>query len=181
MSSSSPTPIRTILICTITLDGRLARGDGALASGPPDWGAKEDMRFFARETRRMGVVVMGHTTYQTIGKSLPARLNVVLTRSPQGKPGIAGALEFTDQPPGELLEALAARGYSEVAIAGGAQINRLFLQAGLLDELWVTVSPKIIGQGPGLFGDAPLDVDLDRLSHEMLSEQVLLLRYRVRK
>lgn len=43
------------------------------------WAIKEDMRWFRTQTAKK-VVVMGRKTYESIGKPLKGRINVVLTR-----------------------------------------------------------------------------------------------------
>ena len=42
-----------------------------------------DMELFADLTKRSGIVIMGMETYKSIGKPLPERTNIVLTRTEQ--------------------------------------------------------------------------------------------------
>lgn len=169
--------MKTVLICAMSLDGRIARtGDDRL-----DWTTPADMRFFVRETKRIGVVIMGHATYRTIGRPLPGRLNVVMTRSVAGKQSIPNQLEYTSLQPAELLESLGRRGYNEIAVVGGGDTNSAFLRASVVDEVWVSIIPKLLGNGIGLAGNESLSIDLEYLSQEMLSEQVMLIRYRVKR
>lgn len=51
----------------------------------------------------------------------------------------------------QILEKLEAEGYSEVVLAGGALVNPLFAEAGLIDEIMVAISPTIFGNGISLF------------------------------
>ncbi len=44
-----------------------------------------------------------------------------------------------------------AAGDKPVAIAGGANVVNQYLQAGLIDELWLHIVPATIGKGPRLF------------------------------
>ncbi len=169
--------MKTVLICVMTLDGKIARpGPGDL-----DWSTPADRAFFARETRRMGVVIMGRTTYESIGRPLGGRLNVVLTRTLKGKEGIPGRVEFTAREPAAILQGLEQRGYREAAIVGGGHTNAVFLNAGLIDEMWVSVAPCILGRGVELFDGEHAEVRLEYLSHEMLGAEIILLRYRVKR
>ncbi|HEX5119149.1 MAG TPA: RibD family protein [Pseudonocardiaceae bacterium] len=53
--------------------------------------------------------------------------------------------------PGEVLDALAARGLGRVLVEGGGVTVSRFLAAGLLHRLYITVAPLILGDGvPGL-------------------------------
>ena len=60
----------------LTLDGRIAKDSDHF----PDWTEKADKKLFVQTTKRCGVMIMGSKTYDTIGKPLPGRKNIVLTR-----------------------------------------------------------------------------------------------------
>ncbi|AMB18607.1 dihydrofolate reductase [Bacillus phage Eldridge] len=49
------------------------------------WHIKEDFNWFKQHTKGK-VVIMGRNTYESIGKPLPKRLNVVLTSDPDYSP-----------------------------------------------------------------------------------------------
>ena len=167
--------MKCILIAAITANGKIAHSASELIS----WTSKEDKRFFTEETKRHGVVIMGKRTYDTIGKPLPGRLNMILTRSPQEYEPIPGNLEFTNQPLPDLLRGLEERGFTSLAVAGGASVYTQFLEQNLIDEMMLTVEPKLIGSGIGLFSDFGGDKDLKLLSVTKLGEQSVLLHYGV--
>jgi len=53
--------------------------------------------------------------------------------------------------PGELVEALEARGWARILVEGGGVTVSRFLEAGRLDRLHVCVAPLILGSGrPGV-------------------------------
>ncbi len=83
------------------------------------WHISEDLRHFKALT--MGhTVIMGRKTYESLGKPLPGRNNVVLSRSGQN-----------------LEEALSQiTGQAEVFVIGGAQIYRQTIH--LADKLYLT-------------------------------------------
>ncbi len=93
------------------------------------WNIREDMRRF-RTTTSGHPVVMGRKTYESIGRPLPKRTNVVITR---GDTAFDGCLMAHS-----LEEAIALFPHDEeVFIIGGAQI---YEQALLLaDRLYLTV------------------------------------------
>jgi len=166
-------PIKTILLMAQTLDGKIAKH----ADHFPDWTGRADKRLFVKITREAGVLIMGRRTYDTIGRPLPGRKNVVMTRDP-GRVSRWDNLVYTSLPPQALLAQLEAEGFRQVVLAGGAGINTLFARAGLIDELIITVTPLIFGTGIGLFHEAlSLDLALQELSR--LDEQRVCLRYQV--
>lgn len=84
------------------------------------WRLSTDMRFFRQMTSGKPVI-MGRKTYESIGRPLPKRLNIVLTRQSGYQPEGVVVVHT-------LEEALEAAGEApEIAIIGGAEIYRLFL------------------------------------------------------
>ncbi len=168
--------MRVILLAAVSLDGKLARDAAHLS----DWSSPEDKRLFRAETRRAGVLILGHNTYKTLARPLPGRLHIVLTRTPPAQAGIPGVVEFTAAPPAALLADLAKRGYTSAALIGGAQINALFLAADLVDELWLTVEPLIFGEGIPLFTGRSFDRRARLLALTPLNADTFLARYSLR-
>jgi dihydrofolate reductase len=119
---------------------------------------------------------MGRTTYDTIGRPLPGRKTVVYTSRPLEN----AEVETTQESPADLLKRLEAAGHKEVAICGGAAIYSMFLQAGAVDELYLTVEPILFGQGVPLY-DRALDIRLKLADVSKLNDDVLLVHYEVQK
>ncbi|MDP2631532.1 MAG: dihydrofolate reductase family protein [Candidatus Uhrbacteria bacterium] len=162
------------LIAAISVDGKIAESKDQLA----DWTSKEDKRFFVAKTKEAGVLVMGRTTYETIGRPLPDRLNIVMTRDTSGLEGREGELEYTSASPSEILDDLKVRGFETVVIAGGAQIYSLWLREGLITDLYLTVEPVLFGSGVSLVDNVPAQ-RLELVSSEPIGSQAVLLHYRV--
>lgn len=163
----------------ITLDGKIAQSSDHF----PDWTGKADKKFFMETTKQAGCLIMGNTTYKTIGRPLPGRKNVILTRNPEAnsEQGIAKSeLEFTNKVPEDLLKQLEGEGFNEVILAGGAQINTLFAKNDLIDEVLLTISPLVFGDGIGLFSDL-VDLRLELQELTTLDENLVLVRYKVLK
>ena len=154
--------------------------DGFIASFPGEpalWTSKADKRFFTEKTKQAGVVVMGRLTFETIGHPLKDRLNVVYSKTKsaqiQEKPGI---LEMTSKPPLDLVEELKSRGYKNIAICGGQSIYTMFLKAGAVDKLFLTVEPVLFGQGVSLFGQ-PFKNKLIFKSAKNIGDGAVVLEY----
>lgn len=165
--------MKLILLMAQTVDGKIARDSDHF----PDWTTSADKRFFAARSREAGAIIMGSRTFDTLGKPLPERKNVVLTRK-AGRVSRPPDLVFTDDPPARLLAKLAAEGYREAILAGGARINSLFAAENLIDEIIVTISPRLFGSGLSLF-DTSLDLSLCLLAVRQLDADLVLLHYRV--
>jgi riboflavin biosynthesis pyrimidine reductase len=113
---------------------------------------------------------------------MPDRLRIVLTHKPEAfaNDGAPGKLEFVNTPPAPLIADLKQRGFQRCAILGGSQIHSLFLEAGLVDELWLTLEPLLFGSGTPLLA-RPTTTKLSHLSSEKLGPSTLLHKYQVEK
>jgi len=89
-------------------------------NGTLPWHLPEDLAFFKRTTSGHPIV-MGRKTYESIGRPLPKRRNIVLTRD---KAWSAPGVEVIHAP-GELLDLSELGG--EVFIIGGAEIYAAFM------------------------------------------------------
>lgn len=71
--------------------------------------------------------------------------------------GDAPATHLRTHDPIEVMQQLAALRIRHVLVEGGPTIARIFIEAGLVDELiWIT-APVLLNDGPLALGDAPLD------------------------
>lgn len=98
------------------------------------WHIPDDLAYFKKMT--MGkAMVMGRKTYESIGKPLPGRLTIVITRNKDFS--AEGTVVVHD-----LNEAInKAKEYAdEVMIIGGAEIFRLVLDSA--DRLYITLIRK---------------------------------------
>jgi dihydrofolate reductase len=121
-------------------------------AGKIPWHISEDLRRFKRLT--MGhPVIMGRKTYESLGKPLPGRRNIVLTR---GIP-ISGIECFAD-----LDTAINACPGNTIFIIGGAELYRQVLP--LADALFLT----LVHQSPD--GDTKFP-DFDRRAWSEISRE----------
>jgi dihydrofolate reductase len=89
-------------------------------------------------------------------------------------------LDFTDKRPRDVLKDLEKAGFSNVILAGGALINSLFAEENLIDEIIVTISPKIFGYGLSLFSEE-ISMELELEKMERVGQNLVCLRYKVLK
>jgi len=106
------------------------------------WHLPEDFKWFKRMTTGH-VIVMGRKTYESIGKPLPNRTTIVLTRSAELLAGVQTVSELAQLE--SLHSTLAGR---EIFICGGAQIYRQALP--LCSDLYLTVVKQVV-DGDALF------------------------------
>ena len=104
------------IILIAAVDKNLAIGK----DGKIPWEIKEDLKFF-RENTEDTAIIMGRATYDSIGRPLPNRRNIVMTRTFKEREGIIEVNSSKD-----ALEQ--AKSYSEkINIIGGEYIYKEFL------------------------------------------------------
>jgi dihydrofolate reductase len=167
--------MKVILLMAITLDGRTGKGDNHFV----DWTDKEDKRIFIQITKKAGVVIMGSRTFDTLGKPLDGRRNIIMTRNASRKSHWEN-LAFTDKSPESILNMLEQEGFSEAVLAGGPTVNSLFARKNLIDEIIVTISPLVFGFGTSLFTE-DIGLQLALLETRRAGETLIFARYRVER
>ena len=100
------------------------------------WHLPEDFKWFKKMTTGH-VIVMGRKTYESIGKPLPSRTTIVLTRSLTAIPGVLVAPALTQL---DLSHpAVAGR---DIFICGGAQVYEQALP--LCSDLYLTLVKRVV-------------------------------------
>lgn len=148
-----------------TLDGRATGPDGL--SGGLNRGSAGDHAVFAHLREWADVVVVGAGTIRAEGYGPLPRVNlVVVTRSGEvpeavrartagdGEVVVVGG-EGRPVSPQQVLDEVGRRGWHRVVVEGGPRLFAPWVEAGLVDELCVTVRPVLAG------GDGPLLVPQD--------------------
>lgn len=90
------------------------------------WHLPEDLQYFKSVT--MGKpILMGRKTYDSIGRPLPGRTNIVMTRDANWTADGVEVVNDLDSAIAASKKACAAAGSDELMIIGGEQIYRKFL------------------------------------------------------
>jgi len=189
-----------MLVMAITADGKIAKSSDHF----PDWTSKEDKKMFAEVSKKHGVVIMGDKTFFTLApkskknasinagskeknngsfgagqafpKPLPGRLNVVFTLLK--KPPKMKNVMWVGGDLNKVLKKLEKMGYKSAILGGGAFLNTQFLKKKLINEIWLTIEPKIFGEGLGVFG-GDFEVNLKLLNVEKINEDSVVVKYKV--
>lgn len=108
----------------------MAPGRGIGYRGALPWHLPDDLKTFKRITTGHPVL-MGRKTYESIGRPLPGRQNIVLTRDPAWTAEGAQVIHSVEEL--EQLELMDP----EVMVIGGAEIFSLMMP--LLSRMWVSM------------------------------------------
>jgi dihydrofolate reductase len=173
--------VKASVFCGASVDGFIARRDGALDFLPDDPEPHGYDEFIAS----VDTIVMGRKTFEivlsfgtwpftkrvVVLSSQPLDLSVAIARG--------GTVEQMSGEPAEIVERLAASGAQHLYVDGGVTIQR-FLRAGLIDRLIVTRVPVLIGDGIPLFGSLPHDVRLHHVATRSYPSGLVQSEYAIR-
>tara|TARA_B100000686_G_scaffold146284_1_gene153774 strand:+ start:437 stop:916 length:480 start_codon:yes stop_codon:yes gene_type:complete len=89
-------------------------------NGKIPWHIKEDLKFFQKNTLHTAMI-MGRSTFDSIGKPLPDRKNIVMTKSPSKREGV---IEVSD-----TIDAIkeAKKSSNKISVIGGESVYREFM------------------------------------------------------
>lgn len=74
------------------------------------------------------------------------------------------------------------KGQQQMLVVGGPHVATSFLKEQLIDELWLTIEPKIFGVGDNFATEAKLDIDLLLIHSEKVNDRgTLITKYGVLK
>ena len=104
---------------------RVIGGDNKLL-----WNIPEDLKRF-KEITSNSPIIMGRKTFESIGRPLPNRINIILTRDKEFK--TEGCFVYNDM--NEIISDYSDNG--EVFIIGGGEIYKLFFP--YINRLYITV------------------------------------------
>lgn len=151
------------VFCGVSIDGFIARPDGALDFLEGDGSAEMGDHGYEAFMAGIDAIVMGRNTFEKVMtfESWPFSKPVVVLGSASVDLSAARArgadVEVMDAAPEQVIALLAAKRLFNLYIDGGITIQR-FLRAGLIDRLVITRLPVLIGRGIPLFGALEEDV-----------------------
>jgi dihydrofolate reductase len=138
--------------------------DGARDAGEM---SGEDRAHYEELVATVGSGICGRGMYDAAGawggsNPFPGTL-FVLTHRLEDAPDPSTGFRFVDDFDRALAQARSEAGERDVAIAGGADVVRQALAAGLVDELAISTAPVVLGAGKRLFEGFTRDLDLEIL------------------
>ena len=88
-------------------------------------------------------------------------------------------IKFLRGTPEEVLKQIASHGFTELIISGGGDVNGSFAEAGLIDEIIISIYNVTIGEGIPLFGSHKPKLHLNLLSSAQVIEGIVKNHYQV--
>lgn len=113
--------MKTSMIVAVADNGVIGKDNKML------WHIPEDFKYF--KTMTMGKpMIMGRKTFESIGRPLPGRLNIVLTRDPAYQADGIRAVDDIELAFDLARDEATYKGLDEIMVIGGAQLYHMLLE-----------------------------------------------------
>jgi dihydrofolate reductase len=170
--------MKVIMYMAMTANGFIAtKNDGT------DFVTKEESASYVAMVISAGNMIIGHRTYEILStqpefqKFLKAGVKIVaMAREDFALKDVKHTIAHSPQ---EALSLFAAS--DTIIVAGGGITNLAFLEANLVDEIYLDIEPEIIGSGISLFKEGDFEKQLKFVGVKQLSDSEMQLHYEVKK
>jgi dihydrofolate reductase len=160
--------MKVICSMVVSIDGFIANEAGDSVSTSPDW---EEFRKLAKQYNNF---VVGRNTFAKGNlDNIDCDFKIIVSTRP-----VAASKFIVADSPEDVLSNLSGK-VDTIYLVGGGQLNTAFLRAGLINELVLTIQPKIIGNGTKVFDELGVESELSLLESEELNDNRVKLRYEV--
>jgi dihydrofolate reductase len=160
----------------ISLDGYIARLNGAVdfLFMPKDYSmgpffATVDTALMGRKTLDAGL--------RMSGGSLPRSNMPRYVFSKSKPPGERDGVIFVNETPATLIRKLRRRPGKDLWLMGGGELARDFLNADLIDRLYLGIVPVLLGEGIPLFPSGFPQRDFTLLENKSYSQGLIAVKY----
>lgn len=171
--------MKVIIYMGISANGYIAKENDDTTS----WISDIEWTAFREKSEEIGNLIIGRKTFDVAiaENQFPfTKSFTVVVTSKDIKNEWKDRVAFVKSPQ-EALSILKEKGFNQVMVGGGGEINTSFIKEGLIDEIYLDVEPHILGHGIKLFADGDFETKLELLGTEKLSQNEIQLHYRVIK
>lgn len=181
---------KVVIGMTMSLDGFVNDRKGQVEKLYPDLATLRKTKALRDAIKNTGAVVMGRGAYQMgkgdfTGYEFQVPIFVVTHRAPrEPAKGENDKLKFTYVTDGlvsAVEQAKAAADGKDVVVVGGADITQQLLDAGLFDELQISIAPILLGRGLRLFEHMKTEIELEKTDESTLMGMTNLTFRRAQK
>jgi dihydrofolate reductase len=182
---------KVVMAFGISLDGYIARKDGAIDWLSMDWDydwakfmAQFDCILMGRKSLEHALIMFPTKEGEKPKNPYAGTETYVFSRT--WKTCDIEGIELYSGDLGELIAKLKAREGKSIWLYGGGELAKSFLDAGLVDELQIGIVPHLIRTGLPLFPESVGDIPLRLISYEVCKHkkednQMLQLVFEVKK
>lgn len=170
--------MKATLYMTTTINGIIAKHDDSANFITPAESAS-----YVATVKSAGALIIGRRTYEILSTQpefqefLKAGVKIVAVS--HGDFDLKDPTHAVAHSPKEALDLV--KDFEEVIIAGGGKLDAAFLDANLIDEIYLDIEPTIVSEGIPLFSGGMADRKLKFLGSKKFGEDEIQLHYAVIK
>jgi len=182
-TNQDPLFMANLVYIATSLDGYIAgeNGDIEWLESFPTSDIQEGDYGFNDFMQRVDALLMGRNTFEKVlsfGDWPYEKMVFVLSSTLEEVPEhVSGKAEVINGAILEVLHRLHERGYKNLYIDGGKVIQS-FLQQNLIDEMFITRLPILLGKGIPLFGEMENQVRFEKVDTIQLNQYLVMSHYR---
>ena len=150
-----------------------------------DWlrWSKDSAAISAENFKGMDVMLMGRKTYDFAARvgwgPMPAGVTTyVFSRTLDAVSGPPG-LELVREDAADFVRRLKEKPGGDIIVMGGGEIGSALIDAGLVDEIGLSIHPVLLGGGAPVFHAISRRVELELIEARPIARECVLVRYRV--
>lgn len=163
--------MKVLLNMTLSLNGLVAQHH----EGHPI--PKEVVDDLGRLVARTGNLVVGRRTFEGMGSYWLSQKGVEIVVVSNSTLPATERLTVVKSPH-QAIEHLEGRGSSEILVGGGAQLYSSFLSLGIVDEIYLNVSPTVQSKGLPVKADGEFYFGFRLAQVTKLTEDIVQLHYK---
>ena len=156
-----------------------ANGYIAKENDDTSWITTQEWNSYSAMVRKVGNLVIGHRTYDILTKQPEfaefSEVKIVVVSNNDFQ--TLSPNHVIVKTPQEALDIL--KGFEEVIIAGGGNLNASFMQENLVDEIYLDIEPIVLGKGIKFFAENDFETKLQLLESKNISKDEIQLHYKV--
>lgn len=182
----SPDKRRVILACGMSLDGYIARRDGSVDFLEIGLNPKDLHQVMADFYKRIDTIIMGRGTLEAMERMTAEETSADAPTGPWKSyvfsktlpAGERRGMKVVRESPTRFIRRIRKEPGKHIFHMGGGQLARSFLEADLIDELFIGVVPVLIGEGMPLFPSGFPQREFRLVECQKFSRDQISLTYR---
>ncbi len=166
---------KVTMIMVMSLDGLVLREEGEDVT---KWTSKEDQMYFKNVLANFDAIITGRKSFmgKVVNKPYFVLSKTINKTDPKNQ------IFYINAKPKEVIKFIQKSNFNNLALLGGTETNMQFLKEGLVDQLLITIEPKLLGVCKHITLAEKLNINLKLVNyHQINNKGTMVLHYLVDK
>lgn len=164
--------IQVVLFMVMTINGAVARSNN---EDVKVWTSKEDRNFLIEALEKYDAIITGRRSF--FGK-IVNKPYYILTHDTHLNSSDVNLISGT---PDYIIKQMEKMGHKKIALLGGLNCIEQFLKENFIDEMFITVEPKMMGAARPFLLEENIEAQFEMVSYKILNKfGTIVLHYKFR-